>query len=465
MSASPVVPVLPAPVAGEALAALRAAMTGRVSIPLDPDWDEARRAWALAVDQRPALVVRPADARDVQLAIEYAVAHGLHVAAQGTGHNAAPLGSLAGTMLLRTDLMRGVRIDPVTMTARVEAGVLWAELTAAAAAHGLAALAGSSPDVGVVGYTLGGGVSWFARSHGLAANSVTAVELVTPDGRLRRVDDTHEPELFWAVRGGGGAFGVVTAMEFRLYPIATVHAGALFWPIERAADVMHAWRDWTQELPVSVMSAARVLRFPAAPEVPEPLRGRSFVVVEAVFQDPAAVADAILGELRRLGPELDTFRPTPVPELDALHMDPPGPISGIGDGALIRELPEEALDAFLSVVGTPAGEVLQSAEFRVLGGALAPGRGEGGAVSGLDGSYLMFAGGVVLDPGAAAEVTDRLDELLNALGPWRAEAAYLNFAERPVAAERLFGDALERLRRIRRRVDPAGVLRSNHPLD
>src|SRR5207237_8768188 len=137
-----------------------------------------------------------------------------------------------------------VEIAPDNRTARVEAGVLWLEVAEAAAEHGLAALAGSSPDVGVVGYTLGGGLSWLARKHGIAANSVSAIELVTADGRLVRADAENEPELFWALRGGGGSFGVVTALEFRLYPLGEVYAGWLFFPIDRAEEVLYTWR-WT----------------------------------------------------------------------------------------------------------------------------------------------------------------------------------------------------------------------------
>ncbi len=443
---------------------LRAELSGRVATPRDADWDESRSAWALSVDQRPELVVRPADAADVRAAVRFALAEGLRIAPQGTGHNAAPLGDLAGTMLLRTDLMRGVRIDAARMIARVDAGVVWADVTHRAAAHGLAALAGSSPDVGVVGYTLGGGLSWLGRSHGLAANSVTAIQLVTADGVLRRVDDEHDPELFWALRGGGGSFGIVTAIEFRLYPIETVYAGALFWPLDRAADVLHAWRAWTGGLPASVTSVGRVLRFPPLPELPPFLAGRSFVVVEAAFQDAPAVADAFLADLRRLGPDIDTFASQPVERLAELHMDPPGPVPGVGHGALLRELSAETLDAFLGAAATSRGDALLSVELRHLGGALAPGRGEGGAVDSLDGAFLTFAVGIAPTPEAGAAITAAVDNLLAALAPWRSERDYLNFAERPTAAASVFGPNLERLRAVKERVDPRRVIRANHPV-
>ncbi len=208
---------------------LRHLCGGAVHLPGDPGYDAARVPWNVAVQQRPAAVVYPASADEVVEVVRAASAAGLRVAPQGTGHNAGPLGDLADTVLVRTSAMREVTVDAASRTARVGAGALWIDVVEAVAPFGLAALHGSSPDVGVVGYSLGGGIGWYARALGMATNSVTAVELVTADGRLVRADAEHEPDLFWAVRGGGGNFGVVTAMEFRLYPIETAFAGMLVW--------------------------------------------------------------------------------------------------------------------------------------------------------------------------------------------------------------------------------------------
>ena len=199
---------------------LTSAPPGKVVVPEDVRFGEARRAWNLAIDQRPAAVTFPESPQDVAAAVLFARESGLRVAAQGTGHSAGPLGSLEDTILIKTERMRGVSVDPARRTARVDAGVRWLEVVEAAAQHGLSALAGSSPDVGVVGYTLAGGLSFLGRRYGLAANHVSAIELVTADGRLVRADREHEPDLFWALRGGGGSFGVVTAIEFELFPIA-----------------------------------------------------------------------------------------------------------------------------------------------------------------------------------------------------------------------------------------------------
>ncbi len=439
------------------------ALDGVLIRPSSPGWDAARAAWQLAVDQRPVAVVRAASARDVVTTVETAARLGLRVAPQATGHNAAPLGSLDRTILLRTSAMRGVEIDAGRQVARVEAGALWADVTAAAAAHGLTGLAGSAPDVGVVGYTLGGGLSWFARLHGLAANHVLSADIVTADGELRTIDARRDAPLFWAVRGGGGGFGVVTALEFRLFPITQVHAGTLLWPIERAADVLGAWWEWAGSVPETVTSLGRLLRLPPIPQIPEPLRGRSFVAVEAAcLLDPAS-ADLLLAPLRALAPELDTVRPTPITELGALHMDPQEPTPVTGDGLQLAGFPPAALEALLRVAGPRADIPLLTVELRHLGGALTPGRTAGGAVSGMDAEIAVFSAGITPDADAVAAVHVTLDEVSAALAPWKAETAYRNFTER--SGPRF--DRLEthiRLQRIKAAYDPADLIHANHPV-
>jgi hypothetical protein len=371
--------------AGRGLDALRAAIAGHVFVPGQAGYDQARRGWNLAVDERPAIVVEAGSAADVAQAVRYARAHGMRIAPQSTGHGAEALEPLAGAMLLRTTRMRRVRIDPVARTARAEAGATWADVTVPAAEHALAALAGSSPDVGVAGYILGGGLGWLARRYGLAANSVIAAELVTPDGDLIRADAGHEPDLFWAVRGGGGV-GVVTALEMQLYPVSKLYAGDLFFPIQRA-EVLHAWREWTGTVPDEITSIAHLVRFPPLAEVPEPLRGRAFIVVEAACLGDAGRGEKLIGPLRRLGPERDTFAIIPAPALGQLNMDPPQPGPSHGDGALLADFPAAAIDALLAVAGTP----LASVEVRHLGGALGRAVPGSGAQPSIDAGYLLFA--------------------------------------------------------------------------
>ena len=445
---------------------LDVSLDGKVVLPGDGRFDEARRAWNLAIDQRPAAVIFPASPAVVAAAVGWAAERGLRVAAQGTGHNAGPLGSLADTVLLRTERMRGVQIDPVARTARAEAGVVWLDVVEAAAQHGLATLAGSSPDVGVTGYTLGGGLSFLGRRYGLAANNVTAAEVVTADGRWVRTDREHEPDLFWALRGGGGSFGVVTALEFRLFPHAEAYAGALWYPIERASEVLHAWGELTRgSVPDELTTIGRLLNFPPIPQIPEPVRGKSFVIVEAYHTGEPAHADELLAPLRALGPVNDTITTVPVPALSHLHMDPEQPVPGTGDGMMIDQLPAAAIDAFVQAAGPGAAFPLLSVEMRHLGGEFARPRPGNGALACLDAHYMLFAVSMTPVPELVAPVTAQVEMIKNALAPWGARQMYLNFAETQQPAAPFWTEqAHQRLRRIKANVDPDDMIRSNHPI-
>ena len=454
-------PISPYPFAGPL-----PGLAGQLVLPGDHDYDQARQAWNLAVDQRPAAIIRPESAADVAAVVSYAADRGLRIAAQGTGHNAGPLGPLADTILVRTERMRGIRIDPQARTARVEAGVVWLDAVHAAARHGLAALAGSSPDVGVAGYTLGGGLSFLGRKYGLAASSVQAIEVVTADGRLVRADHDHEPDLFWALRGGGGSFGVVTALEFRLFPLSQAYAGVLWYPIERGQEVLHAWAELTRgELPDELTTVGRFLRLPPLPEIPGEIRGKSFVVVEAFHVGDPGVADDLLAPLRALGPLNDTIATVPVPALSHIHMDPEQPVPGAGDGILLDRLPSEAIDAITAAAGAGAAFPLLSVELRHLGGELARPRPENGALASVDADYALYAVGMTPAPELVEPVMAQVEAVKQALAPWAARQVYLNFAEtRHPAAPFWTEQAYHRLRRIKAAVDPRDIIRANHPI-
>jgi FAD/FMN-containing dehydrogenase len=445
---------------------LASVLAGKIVIPEHGRFDQARRGWNLAIDQRPAAVVFPESAHDVAAAVLFAREHGQRIAAQGTGHNAAPLGSLKDTMLLKTERMREVRVDPQQQIARVEAGVLWQEVVEAAARHGLGALQGSSPDVGVVGYTIGGGASFMGRKYGLAANRVRAIELVTADGRLLRADRENEPDLFWALRGGGGSFGVVTALELELFATRGIYAGILWFPVQRAAEVLHSWRELTQgELPDELTTVGRILHFPPLADIPEPVRGQSFATVEVYHLGDAAQADALLAPLRALGPVNDTIATISMPALSRVHMDPEHPVPAGGDGMMIAELPLRAVEDWVAVAGQDTSFPLLSVQLRHLEGEFARPRPENGALAAIDAKYAMYANGIAPTPELAAAVHAQVTAVKRALEPYAARHMYLNFAETHRAPDTLWTElALQRLQRIKAAVDPDNVIRSNHPI-
>jgi len=440
--------------------------TGTILRPGDPGWDDARQAWNLAADQQPAAAAFPSSAADVAAAVSFARQVGLRVATQGTGHNAEPLRSLTGTLLIETSKMRQVAIDPAAMTARAAAGASWGDVTTAAAQHGLAALAAPWPGVGVIGYTLGGGMSWFGRSYGLSANNVSAVELVTADGRLRRADVGSESGLFWALRGGGGSFGVVTAIELWLFPVTEVHAGQLWWLMHSAPSVLPAWRELTQSgLPDEFTTSVRLMRFPVLPGVPEAVRGRWFVIVDVVHNGPAPQADQVLRPLRALAPVRDTVCTRPAQALGRLREDYERPVPGVGDGLMLASLPPEAIDRILLAAGPDTLSLLTAVELRLAGGELRRARPGNGALAAVDGQYLLSAAGRTATRAAAVSAARGVEAVISALRPWSARQMYLNIAG-PSRDPASFwpARAYARLRRIKAAVDPDNLIRSNHPI-
>jgi FAD/FMN-containing dehydrogenase len=438
-----------------------------VHLPGDPGYDEARLAWNRAVDQRPAAVAVPRTAHDVSRLVRLAGEQGLRVAPQSTGHNAGPLAQrgLDDVVLAKLSALAEVGIDPDRRVARVGGGALWDRCVTAAAADGLAALHGSSPDVGIAGYSLGGGLGWYGRALGLAANHVTAAEIVIGDGTIVRTDAAHDPELLWALRGGGGSFGVVTALEFSLFDIATAYAGMMIFDIGRAEEVLRCWAPWAAAAPDEVTTAFRILHLPPLPELPPFLSGRSVVVIDgAVLADDDA-ADRVLAELRALRPEMDTFLRMPAAALSRLHMDPEGSAAAVGGSTMLAGLPDAGIDAFLGAAADRSSTSLMVAELRQLGGALARPAVDGGAVSHLDGQFLAFGTGMVFGPEMARRVGADVDAFTAALAPWTGGRTYLNFTENAVDPRRGYDDVTWRqLAGIRSAVDPRGVFAANHPV-
>jgi FAD/FMN-containing dehydrogenase len=449
---------------GEHLERLRAQLTGRLVLPRDPDWDDARQAWQLLSDQHPAAVVLAADEKDVIATVVTARKLGLSVAPQGTGHAGTTIASWRDTILLRTSALRDIEIDPETERVRVGAGAVWPDVVAAAAQHGLAAVTGMATSVGVAGFSLGGGLGWLARSHGLGANSIRSLDVVDAHGRALHVDAARHADLFWAARGGIAPV-VVTAIELQLYPIEKLWAGGLMWPLERAAEVVHAWGEWIGTVPETVTSLVRVLRYPPIPDIPEFLRGRSFVAVEAAVQADADAAGRLLAPLRSLAPEMDSMRPMSPAELGSVHGDPPQPSPAVGSSVLLSEISAASLDALLGAALDPSATSLVSIELRHLGGMLSPGRADGGAVSSLDGAGLVFAVGMVPFPEARDAVTAAAAAVARRLASFASPRRVKNFTETPVAAEELYGDATERLRAVAAAWDPERIIRLGHPLD
>jgi FAD/FMN-containing dehydrogenase len=397
-----------------------------------------RPAGTVAVADRPVAVADPRTADEVRAVVEHAAAQDWRIVVHTTGRGLRQAGPLADALLVRTAALDSVRLDAPAQIVRAGGGVRWSDLSTASAPAGLAPVAVTTPSVGVAGTLLAGGTGWLSRRFGLACEWLRAAELVTADGRLVRADADHERDLFWAVRGGGGGLGVVTAMELALVAPRPLHAGFLGWPGTRAQEVLHAWRTWTQALPREVTSIARIVGGDHEPRV----------YVEAVALLDAPVADALLAPLRALGPEDDTFAPAAVGALDALHFDVLGGRPVHYDHLLLDDLPAEALDALLEVAGPGAGFPLLDVELRQLGGALNDRARSSGALGSLDAEYGIV---VAADPAAQAGAGEACD----AVSPWAASHIFVSFLGQSSVSDDVFtSDALRRLQAVKALYDP-----------
>ncbi|WP_336215139.1 FAD-binding oxidoreductase [Nonomuraea sp. LPB2021202275-12-8] len=421
---------------------LKSAIEGRTWTPGEAGFDEARTPWNLAVDQPVVAVVEAAGADDVAATVSYAALHGLAVTAQPSGHGAS--GSTEGAILLRTGRMDQVEIDG--RVARTGAGARWGQVLAAGSPLGLAGLAGSSPVVSVTGYTLGGGLSWFGRKHGLAADSVRAFEAVDAGGSKIRVTAESDPELFWALRGGGGDFAVVTSLEFDLHPAPFLYGGRIMWPVERAPEVLAAYREVTATAPDELTVWFDLLKFPGGP---------GFVAVDCTFlgEHPGALLrpfDLIGGAVS------DSRGPLPVAGLGGICAEPTDPGPGMSRAELLTGLDDAVAQVLLAEPIDP----LISVQIRHLGGALsrpAPGGGAGGHLAE---PYLAYLFGL---PSQAT--ADRIEGLAKGLVPHtsgRKPYTMLHGGEH--AASAFPRETLDRLRDLKRARDPRGVLRANFPV-
>jgi hypothetical protein len=456
----------PATLTARDAARLALDVSGPVLVPGADDYAEEIAAYNLAYARCPAVVVGATKPADISSAIRFAARQDVPVGVLATGHGVSQPGN--GAVLVTTRRMNAVTVDPAARVARVEAGARWHQVIDAAAPHGLAALNGSSPLVGVVGYTTGGGLSpVLGRSQGWAADHVRAIEIVTADGRLVRATADRDSELFWAVRGGKDNFGIVTALEFDLFSVPRLYGGGLYFPGKFAADVLHAYRSWAATLPTEMTASVALLRLPPLTTVPEPLHGKLTVHVRIAYLGTAADGERLVAPIREIGPAImDTVAEMPYQQVGAIHADPPVPAPVYEGSARLAEFPEAAVDAILDSAGTCADSPLAIVEVRQLGGALGRPPEVANAVPGRNAAFQVFACGV----GGTMEapfIYAGMDEVFRGLKRWTIPEGTLNFLSardiEPQSVAAAFGkDIHDRLTVIKRAYDPANLFRVNH---
>ncbi len=448
------------------LTSLKAELRGNVYTPKDAGYLDASKAWNLNAVQRPAVMVMAETAEDVKLAVLFARDTGMGIGVMATGHGVGV--PCDGGLLINTSKMRGVNVNPITQTARLEAGALWKDVIPKAAAYGLAGLVGSASHVGVVGYTMGGGFGWLGRKYGLNSSSVIGAEVVTANGELIYASETHNADLFWGLKGGGGNFGIVTMLEFKLYPLTTVYSGAVFYPLARAAQVLSQYARWSKNLPDEVTTAVAFMKLPPKPSLPKPLQGQSVIVLKGCYCGEKPQDGATLFEPMREGlgtPIFDTFKEMPVSDMDAISMDPVDPMGVFQHHELFSDLSPATIVDLLAVAGAGSGSPLTMVEVRQLGGALERNPERLNPLGSGKARYSLNAIGATLTPEMVQPVKAHLTRLAEATRPYQTSETFVNFMEVNPAEGRVRAsypvEDWKRLVALKDKYDPQNLFRFN----
>jgi FAD/FMN-containing dehydrogenase len=430
-----------------------------VLLPSDNEYESVRRGWNLTVDAFPALIVLPRSAADIVEAVRFATDTDLDIAVTATGHGTVRPAD--DCLLINMSAMTAVSIDAPSKTARIEGGAKWSHVLPLAQEAGLAPLLGSSPDVGAVGYTLGGGLGWLGRKYGLATDSAIEFEVVTVDGEKLRASSTENSGLFWGLRGGGGSLAIVTAMTVRLFPVTTVYGGNLIYPMDMAPDVLFRYRQWIKDLPDEMTSSVALMNVPPLPVIPEFLRGRSVVFVRGCYCGNPEEGQALIDSWRQWRePMFDMFGPMPFGDVALISSDPEDPMPSKASGAWLRELSDGAVEALVSFMrpsGGPPPIILT--EVRHVGGAVSRVDPADAAYSNRQEQLLLFYTGVTPTAETQKGFAHHTAKMKEAMGPVLSERVYMNFLEGAESAERVrdgfSAAAYQRLAELKARFDPS----------
>ena len=452
-------------IAESALQALRTSLRGPVVVPQDSDYDDVRRIHNAMIDRRPAAIVRCAGVADVVAAVKFARQHALLVAVRGAGHNIAGTSLCEGGVVIDLSRMKSVRVDPARRTVRVEAGATWADLNHELQVFGLAATGGYVGTTGVSGLTLGGGLGWMVRKHGLALDNVLALDVVTADGRVLTASASENADLFWAVRGGGGNFGIVTSFEFKVHPAGVVWAGLTMHPLTRATSVLRFWREYEKTAPEEVTNGALLFHPPAELPLPEVLHQEGIVGVGGVYCGALERGEQALHPLRQFGPPAaDTFAQIPYSQAQVMadFLWPAG-LQNYWKSSYLTDLSDAAIETIVARYATvPSRRTIVVVEHN----------GDG-AMNRVDESATAFGHRrwpynllvtSIWDSPAESDTNIRWTrDFFDAMQPFLADGVYVNYLgdegqERVRAA---YGTQYDRLVALKGKYDPTNFFRMN----
>jgi FAD/FMN-containing dehydrogenase len=444
---------------------LSAQVRGRVIGPADADYDAARAVWNWSVDRRPAVIVRCAGAADVIRALAFARDHGLQVAVRGAGHNVTGSAVCDAGLVVDLSAMKGIRVDPAARTVRVEPGLTWAEVTRELEPFGLAAAGGYVSSTGVGGLTLGGGLGWLVRKHGLACDNLVSADVVTADGRYLRTSSNEHADLFWALRGGGGNFGVVTSFEFRVHPLGAVLAGLVIHPASRAREVLRFFRELTAEAPDELTCGAILFHAPPAPFIPAEAHGAPVIAVGGVYAGPPEEGEKAVAALRAFGPPVaDIFQRMPFSAAQTMA-DPLWPRGHqYWKSSFLTGLPDDAIEVVVehfASIPSPMTPVLVDHNG---GGAIARVPAEETAFGHRGWTFNFLISSIWSDAADGARNVDWTRRFTTAMQPHAANAQYVNYvgAEGDERPAELFGASYARLVGVKDRYDPDNVFSLYH---
>ncbi len=439
---------------------------GSLVQPGDGAYDEARSIWNGVHDCRPAAIARCADAADVRHAVGFARSEGLDVAVRGGGHSIPGFSTCDDGIVIDLSPMKGIEVDVAERTATAEGGVLWQEFDAATKEHGLATTGGLVSTTGVAGFTLGGGIGWLMRKHGLACDNLRSAEVVTADGQILTASETENADLFWGLRGGGGNFGIVTAFEFDLHPVGpTVTAGAVFYPGERAEEIMRFYRDFVRDLPDELTTLVNLLTAPPAPFLPEEWHGKKLVALIGCYSGDAEEGAKAMQPLRELGdPVADLVGPMPYVQMQSLidALWPHGTKAYMKAGYL-RELDDHAIETAArhhQEATSPASEI----HIQHFGGAVARVDDGASAYGERQAPFVLNAIAVSHEPGGLDTHVEWAQRFYAEIEPSLTGGAYINFlsAEGGERVKAAYGaEKFARLQALKDRYDPTNLFRLN----
>lgn len=440
-------------------------LRGDLIVPADGRYDDARRLYNGMIDRRPLMIARCADVADVIAAVDYGRQHGLLIAVRGGGHNGAGLGSCDDGLVIDLSGMTGVRVDPVGWTVRAEAGCTQGDLDHALHAFGLAVPAGIVSTTGIAGLTLGGGHGYLSRRHGLTIDNLLEADVVLADGRLVTASETRHPDLFWALRGGGGNFGVVTSFRYRVHPVDTVYAGPLFWSLEEAGEVMRFYREFLPQAPEELSPFLGLKTVPSTAPFPAELWGTKVCALISCYDGPAAEGEEAMRPIRAELPPplLDGVTEMPYPVLQSMF-DPllPSGYQWYWKGDVVKDLPDEAIEVHLAHAARAPSE-LSLMHLYPIDGAVHRVGAEETAWSFRDATWSMVIAGIDPDPAAAGELAAWARDYWEAVHPHTTGGAYVNFMmeEGQARIRATYGENYPRLAAVKQTYDPSNLFRIN----